>query len=142
MNPSPPTPLEPEIEFLGNVARRTLAGLRAVLFVAGVVAVGFAVRTLASTPIDDGSPAAATPSPTGGLFGMVWLCAGLPLLSPVDWLFGRGRFVALAGAVVLWLGPCLFAHDIDYGWLLRFFASLVAAATLVVWRALWALTKR
>ncbi len=124
--PDPTSPPEPEIELLGRIARRVLWCLRRVLWLAGATAIGFGVRSVVI-----GEP----------LFvWFVWFAGGLPVLVPVDWMLGRGRFVVLTVGVVLWFLPSLLAGDQDHGWVLRVFASLVAAATLFVWRTLWRLT--
>lgn len=129
MDPSPASPREPEIEFLGTLARRFLVLLRAVFFVAGIAAIAFGIHALATAAGAD-------------VNGIVWLCAGMPLVLPVSWLFGRGRWLALAASAILWFGPALLAADHPHGWVLRLFATGVACATMFVWRTLWQLTRR
>jgi hypothetical protein len=58
-----------------------------------------------------------------------------------DWLFGRGRWWALGLGASLCFGAVLLPGDHAYGWVLRFFASLIACATLLVWRTVWGLTR-
>ncbi len=120
-----PPPREPEIEALGRIARRAIRTIRTVLWLGGAVAVGFGLYQAL------GQPAAAVSAR-----GFVWTCVGLPLLAPVPWLFGRGRWPALAAGALLWFGPSLLPDDPEYGFVLRFFASLVACLTLLVWRTL------
>ncbi len=130
----PNAPHEPEIELLGRIARHGLWFLRRVLWVAGAFAVGYGlVRTWSADEV-------ATPSATVPALGFVWMCAGSPLLCRVDWLFGRGRWLALVAGALLWFGPSLLAADPEYGFVLRAFASLIACVTLLVWRTLWRLT--
>jgi hypothetical protein len=125
--PDPTTPREPEIELLGRIARHVLWGLRRVLWLVGATAVGFGVHSCVwlGTPV---------------FVWFVWFAGGLPLLAPIDWILGRGRLVALSVGAFLWFLPSLLAGDQDHGWVLRVFASLVAVATLLVWRTLWRLT--
>jgi hypothetical protein len=141
MNDSPVAqPREPEIEFLGRLARRFLALLRVLLFVAGIVAIGAACYLTANPP--------AAVTPHEGIpalqqriaYNFVWICAGLPLLLPSRWLFGAGRWKALAVGLALWFGPMLLEGDHAYGFLIRMFASFVACMTLVVLRTLRTLT--
>lgn len=132
MNPVAPPPHEPEIELLGRVARRFLRVLRAVFFAAGMVAIVVGVRFLC-----DDTPADAEPI---AWFGLVWICAGLPLLLRADWILGRRGWIAALAGAMLWIGPALLPQDHEFGWLIRFFASLVACAVLFVWRTLWRLT--
>lgn len=141
--PTPPPadlpPHEPEIEALARVARGGLWLVRRVFWLGGAVAVGYgAFRSGADAhwtfyaPHSLATPPAAT--------GVTWLCVGLPLLAKADWLFGRGRLVALALGGVLWFGAALLPEERDYGFVLRLFASLVACLSLLVWRTLWRLT--
>jgi hypothetical protein len=144
-SPPPSIPREPEIELLGRIARRALGAIRVALWLAGAVAVTLAIHRALGAPNTnlfafvrafELQPADRPPawSAAGCVWGAVWLCAGLPLLAPVDWLFGRGRWIALAIGAVLWAAPALLPDDHTYGFVLRFFASLVACATLAVWR--------
>lgn len=143
-----PLPREPEIEFLGKAVVLFLVALRVVLWLAGMFAVGFGLSSVLGELGPTGemagsgndSSAGALASPT--LNGVVWLCAGLPLSLRVSWLFGRGRWLALGIGCLLWFGPMLSEHDQSYVFLLRFFASFVACASLLVWRTLWTLTRQ
>lgn len=120
-------PPEPEIELLARIARRAVWLLRRVLWFAGATAIGYGLWRGAA-PLADGSlPAAA---------GFVWLCAGLPLLAPARWLFGRGRWRALALAALLWFLPCLLPDDHRHGWVLRVFATVAASLSLAVYATL------
>ncbi|MFY9341170.1 MAG: hypothetical protein WAT39_01690 [Planctomycetota bacterium] len=132
MSPTtPPTPREPEIEALAKFARSGLWVLRRVFWCAGAFAIGWSLFA-------PGGAATGDSAGTTARFHVVWLCGGLPLVLPVGWLFGRGRWLALAAGVALWFLPSLLvAADPEYGFLLRMFASLVACATLLVWRTLW-----
>lgn len=127
-------PREPEIEALGRVARRALWLIRRVLWIAGAVAVGYGLWRGWTR----GDLTGAVPQPSAS--GVVWLCVGLPLLARIGWLFGRGRWLALGVGGLLWFGASLLPDDPDYGYVLRFFASLIACLTLLVWRTLWSLT--
>jgi hypothetical protein len=130
---------EPEIELLGRIAGRALWILRGVLWLAGAGAVGFGIWTMVAGE----APAPAAGSlPKGPALGFVWVCAGLPAMCPVDWLFGRGRWLALGAAALAWFVPSLLASDAEYGFVLRMFATLVPCLTLLVWRTLWSLTRR
>ena len=71
---------------------------------------------------------------------LVWVCVGLPLVLPSRWLFGTGRWKALAVGLLLWFGPMLIDGDHAYGFLIRMFASFVACATLLILRTLRTLT--
>ncbi len=139
-----PLPHEPEIEFLGRLARRALQALRGLFFTAGCAATLYGVLGVLWPRLDvvrglvHGVFWADEPQPPVHRF--VWLCVGIPLLLPTDWLFGRGRLPMLALGTALWFGPALLADDSDYGFVLRLFASLVAVATLLVWRTLSGLT--
>ena len=147
MDPVVQTPREPEIEFFGKVVRLFLTAARWVLFCAGSFAVAVGVYWLvqdARTAVSNENQANAStayPETTPQLMGFVWICAGLPLLLPVGWLFGRGRWIAAGIAALLWFGPIVCPLDHRYGFVLRFAASLIACATLLVWRTLWRLTK-
>jgi hypothetical protein len=149
-SPPPSVPHEPEIEMLGRVARRALWTFRRVLWAAGAAAVLFGLHSALGAPNTgvfafvrafELLPAERPPavSAAGVVRGAVWLCAGVPLLVRVDWLFGRGRWPALAAGAVAWGAPALLPPDHEYGFVLRFFASLIACLTLLVWRTLWSL---
>lgn len=136
----PVEPREPEIEFLGRIASRVLALLRVVLFVAGIVAIAAACYLTANPPAattqHEGIPALQERIANN----FVWVCAGLPLLLRSRWLFGSGRWQALAVGLVLWFGPMLLDGDHAYGFLIRMFASFVTCVTLLVLRTLRTLT--
>ena len=133
-------PREPEIEFLGKIARGALFCGRVVLFVAGVVAILYGLKRTLTT---------GTSWPPGGYewrdslsaSGAVWLTLGLPLALPADVMLRRSmRQVALLGvSVALWFLPITLGDDSDYGYILRIFATLVAFLSLAVWRTLWRL---
>ena len=146
-HPAPPrtevaTPREPEIEFLGKVVQFALLAFRAATVTAGAVALAYGVYGIANpqtvTYIDY---IAVGPrlEPIAPYF--VWLCVGIPPLLPTGWLFGRGRWAMLLVGLALWLGPHALDGDSDYGYLIRFFASLVAVSVLLVWRTVFALTR-
>lgn len=134
--PLPDLPREPEIELLATVARRGLWTLRAAFWLAGAIAILFGLWRSATPPVDEAGHAGSAPN----ALGVVWLCAGLPLVARTEWLFGRGRWPALAGCALLWFGAIPLPHDHRYGFVLRAFASLVACLSLLVWRTLWRLT--
>jgi hypothetical protein len=121
-----PPPREPEIEALGRAARAFLVVLRAAFWLAGAVAIGFgAMRTV---------------HPELSSRGAVWLCVGVPLVLPIGWTFGRGKVPLLVAGVLVWFGAGLLPQNENWTWILRPFASLVAVASLLVWRTLWRLT--
>lgn len=135
-----PTPREPEIELLGSIARRFLWLVRRVLWLGGCVAIAHGLwrsSTASGWRLDTPSSLLTLPAATG----VVWICLGAPLVSRIDWWFGRARYRALAVAALLWFGACLLPGEMEYGYVLRFFASLVACLTLLVWRTLWRLTR-
>lgn len=137
--PSAPAPREPEIEALGRLARGFLWCVRGAFVLAGLGFVGFGLVQLLSgrTGLSEVTPGAMV---TDHHIDVVWLCLGLPMLPPVDWTFDRGRWLVLAGLVVLVVTPMLLGGDDDHGYILRAFAGLVALASLAVWRTLWKLT--
>lgn len=137
MDPVIQTPREPEIEFFGKVVRLFLTAARVTLFCAGLFGVVLGVTWL----VQDSSSAVVPAETTPQLMGFVWISAGLPLVLPVGWLFGHGRWIAAAIAVALWFGPVVCPLDHRYGFIIRFGASLVACATLLVWRTIWRLTR-
>ncbi|HEX6813428.1 MAG TPA: hypothetical protein VF384_17550 [Planctomycetota bacterium] len=141
MNESPVAqPREPEIEFLGKVARRVLAFLRAMLCLAGLVAIAVAIWLTLDPPAGPTEHAAIPPLSQRIAHNLVWVCVGLPLVLSSRWLFGAGRWTALALGGLLWLGPMLLEGDHSYGFLIRMFATFVACATLLVLRTLRQLT--
>ncbi|MBL8734924.1 MAG: hypothetical protein JNL12_00725 [Planctomycetes bacterium] len=135
----PTTPREPEIEALGRIARGGLWCVRCAFLLAGVGFVGFGLMNLLQgrTGLSEVTPGTMV---TDHHIDVVWLCLGLPLLPPVDWTFGRGRWLVLAVLAVLVAAPVLLGGDDDYGFVIRAFAGLVALASLAVWRTLWKLT--
>jgi len=139
------TTREPEIEFLGKVVRFGLVAFRAATVTAGAVSVVYALLGIFAPaqvtvwmPTLDEATATAT-EPIAPSF--VWLCVGIPPLLPTGWLFGRGRWLMLAVGLALWGGPHWLEGDAEYGYLIRFFATLVALSVLVVWKTIFALTK-
>ena len=128
---TPPTaPHEPEIQTLRRIARVGLMAIRLLFWLIGAMAL------------------------YTGLFGppewtrldwqtthlLVFACAGLPLVLPSATWLGRRWWLALLVGCLLWFLPMLRDSDHRYGFILRFFATLVACATIVVWRTLWRLT--
>ena len=94
----PASPREPEIEVLARLVRGGLWCLRRALWIAGAVAIGHGLMGCW-----DSSTLSAPP--------IVWLCVGVPLVCRVDWLFGRGRWWALATGVLSWFGAALLPAD-------------------------------
>jgi len=137
--PMPTPPREPEIEFMGKLARCALRIIRAAFFGAGTYAVVFGCQQLF------GSEAAASLPPTQAHWdrGVVWIALGVPLMLPNRWLFtqSRARIALIVGFAALWFAPVWFANDSPYGFILRMFATLVAFLTMLVWRTLWRLTQ-
>lgn len=142
-----PPQLEPEIEFLGRLARGFLQVLRGAFTLAGAIAVGVVVwRTVDTSPPPDllfPPGTAYEPPPLFERFApnAVWLTAGLPLLLPVAWTFGRRWWLLLLGAALLWTLPMLAASDHRWGWLLRIVGTFCGVATMAVWRTLAGLTR-
>jgi len=73
---------------------------------------------------------------------VVWFCIGIPPLLPIAWLFGRGRWLMLAVGAAIWFLPMWLPGDHEFGWLLRFFATVVALSVLFVWKTIFALTRK
>jgi hypothetical protein len=134
----PPAPREPEIEFLGKVARIGLAAIRVVFWLAGAVAIAFGIVQLAMPLVFQ--TAFEVQSRIARHF--VWFCPGLLLVAPVQWTCGRGRWRMLAASALLWFVPIWLPGEVDYGFVLRMFGTLIAFLTLLVWRTLWRLTDR
>ncbi len=129
-------PQEPEIELLARLARGALWGLRVAMVVAGLYALGHAVSGWLAP-----APAADPEVPTSTLSGVVWLCIGLPPLLPVRVWFGAWRWPLLAALALLWFMPTVVGPDIEYGWILRTFATGVALSVLLVWRTAMGLVR-
>ncbi|MBL8726558.1 MAG: hypothetical protein JNK49_21125 [Planctomycetes bacterium] len=123
------TPREPEIELLGRIARGALWTLRGAMVAGGLFALGHATWGWLAP-----APAADPEAPAASLSGVVWLCIGLPPLLPVRVWFGPWRWPLLAGLALLWFVPTALGPDIEYGWILRTFATGVALSVLLVWR--------
>jgi hypothetical protein len=133
--PDLPRAREPEIEFLGRLARRVLTMLRLALFVAGLVAIAVACYITASPP-EPAPNEVIAPLQQRIASNFVWVCAGTPLLLPSRWMFRAGWWKALALGLALWLGPMLLDGDHPYGFVIRMFASFVTCVTLLVLRVL------
>jgi hypothetical protein len=133
--PDLPREREPEIVFLGRLAGCVLTTLRLALFVAGLVAVAIACYLTASPPEAPPNEVIA-PLQQRIASNFVWVCAGVPLLLPSRWTFGKGWWKALALGLALWFGPMLLDGDHPYGFVIRVFASFVACVTLLVLRVL------
>jgi hypothetical protein len=131
-------PREPEIEALARAARGFLWLLRRVFWVAGAAAIAYGLWR-SGTP-DEPPLEGALPVPALNALGTVWLCAGLPLLLPSDWLTNRRGAGVLAASLVLWLLPCWLPGDHSHGYVLRIVATFCSSASLLVWRTLWRLT--
>lgn len=146
--PNVAPPREPEIEFLAKVVRFALLALRFAAGTAGVVAIAFGVATI--TGVRAVNPYVPASPNDGSISGpvtatapdVVWLCIGIPLVLPIAFTFGRGRWPLLALGALLWFGPMALDGDHPWGWLIRVFASLVACSVLFVWKTLWSLTQR
>jgi len=142
---NPPTsslpPREAEIEVLGKVVRVGLLALRGVLILAAMAATVVGLIGIVHPPSsiirlgDGGEPMTRAP-----MFTL--LCIGIPPLLPIRWLFGRGRWPMLVVGAILWFLPMWLDGDHEYGWLLRFFATVVALSVLVVWKTIFALTQK
>lgn len=141
--PPPPdlvTPREPEIEFLGKVVQFALLAFRTTTVTAGAVAFAYGVYGIANPQMVMYYDLGPRLEPIAPYF--VWLCIGIPPLLPTGWLFGHGCWPMLLVGLALWLGPHALDGDSEYGYLIRFFASLVAVSVLLVWRTVFALTRR
>jgi len=135
-------PREPEIEFLGKVVAFMLLAFRAATMCAALVAIGYGMTNIIDPPRYPANleGLGGEPMPIAPYF--VWLCIGIPPLLPVKSLFGRGCWLVLAISAALWIGPGWLEGDHEYGWLIRFFASLVPVSVLFVWKTIYALTQR
>lgn len=123
---------------MGRIAKGGLVVIRSVFWIAGIYAICYGLRLGFMTgPRLWADSAWTLPSAQGFTF----VCAGLPLAVKADWLFGKGRWLALAASVVLWLGPSWLPGNHDHDYLLRLFATLAATLTMLVWRTLWRLTQ-
>ncbi len=134
-------PREPEIEVLAHLATGTLRVLRAAFWLAGAIGIGFGLhRSCSEGGLSFYAPYSALTVPSA--IGVVWICGGIPLVARAEWLFGRGRhrWWLLVLCAALWIGASWLPGDPEYGYVLRFFASLVATLTMLVWRTLWRLT--
>ncbi len=129
---------EPEIDALGRIARIGLRVLRWLSVLVGLAAIAGAFFTVYyPVPIySDDIP----PLPTLIAHQVTFVCLGLPLVLPIAFTFGRGRWIALGIGALLWFGPMLLEGDHDFGFVVRMFATLVAIAALAVWRTLFGLT--
>jgi hypothetical protein len=135
------TPRDPEIEILGKVVRVFLRAARAVLALVGAIVIAGSIYVVLhpETVMSEQEP--IPPLPALVAFNLVWWCLGIPFLLPVKFLFGRGRWPLLVVGGALWFGPMLLEGDHSYGYLIRFFASLVAVSVLFVWKSVFALTR-
>lgn len=138
MESSSVTPLEPEVRVLSRLARIGLLGVRGVLSLVGSAAIAGAVAVVID-PLLIYSTAADVPA-FGELVArsLVFVCMGLPLVLPVAWTFGRGRWLVLGLALLLIAVPMAFEID-PACFLIRAFACLVGLAAIVIWRLLWQL---
>lgn len=141
--PQPPfiVPREPEIEFLGKVVRIGLWALRGFFWLAGLAALVGSVFLVTSPEAQMSEPGPVPPVGERIADSLTWWCLGVPLLLPSGWLVGRGRWPMLFAGLALWFGPMLVDGDHRYGFVIRFFASLVAVSVLLVWRTVFSLTK-
>jgi len=127
---APLPPPEPEIELLRRLARAGLTVLRVAFWLAGAMMLYTGLF----------GPPAWTGLQWPAERAFVFACAGVPLVLPCEWWLGRGRWPALTLGMLLWFAPMLRDGDIRYGFLLRLFATMVACASIVVWRTLWRLS--
>ena len=131
MTPFPAPPHEPEIEVLRRIASGGLLAIRSVFWLAGAFGVWSGVFGPPDwTTLDWQQPEV-----------FVFACAGAPLVVPSAWWLGRGRWLALGIGLVMVAAPMLHADDHRYGYVLRAFALLTGCLSMVVWRALWRLTR-
>lgn len=146
MSEAPPkvqhvVPHEPEIEFLGKVVRIGLWVLRGFFWFAGLAAIAGSTYLVLNPESLMSEPGPVPPLADRIADGLTWWCLGVPLMLPSGWLVGRGRWVMLVAGLALWIGPMLVDGDHRYGFVIRFFASLVAISVLLVWRTVFALTR-
>jgi ABC-type amino acid transport system permease subunit len=138
--PPPPAGHEPEIVFLGKVVHVGLLVFRGATMLAALLGIAYGVSQMLGfgpSAADGGVKTAPTIAPH-----FVWFCIGIPPLVSIRWLFGRGRWLMLALGIALWIGPNFLESDSDYGYIIRFFASLVALSVLFVWRTVFDLCLR
>lgn len=134
-------PREPEIEFLGKVVRIGLWTLRGFFWLAGLAALAGSTYLVANPESLVSEPGPVAPLAERVVDGLTWWCLGVPLLLPSRWLVGRARWPMLLAGLALWLGPMFVDGDHRYGFVIRFFASLVAVSVLLVWRTVFSLTR-
>lgn len=137
--PLPPPPREPEIEFLGKLARGLVRIVRVALWGGGVYALVYGFQQMADPPTSAALAASAAHYDRGA----VWIALGLPLVVPTQWLLSKqtSAKVLLAIFVVLWFAPMLLENDSPYGYILRLFATLISVLSVLVWRTVWRLTQ-
>lgn len=135
----PTPPREPEIEFLGKLARGLVQIVRVVLWCGGVYALVYGFQQML-----DPAPVKQVPGfESHSDLGAVWIALGLPLVIPTKWTLQKNRvaMVMLAVFVTLWFGPMLLENDSPYGFILRLFATLISFLSVLVWRTVWRLTQ-
>ena len=104
-------PHEPEIEALAKAARAFLWVVRRAFALAGGLAFVWGLELVAGgTWVFVAPYSLVTP-----VMGFTCFSLGLPLVLPVDWTFGRGRWPLLAIASVLWFAPSAMQDDTEYG---------------------------
>jgi hypothetical protein len=136
-----PPPREREMEFLGRLAQKALLGVRVLFWLTGAAALAGAIYITGNPTVTMSEDQPVPPLAQRLASNLTFLCFAIPLLLPVRWLLGRGRFVALALGGVMWFAPMLLPGDHAFGFAIRVFATLVACAMLLVWWTLWSLTR-
>lgn len=134
------SPPEPAIDRLGAIARLALRTLRGMFWVAGAMALAVGVYAGLDPHQAVYSERDLPPLSQRIAENSVWWCLGAPLVTPVGFLLGSGRWYMLGLGTLLCVGPCLLPGDHDYGVVLRVFASFVGTIVLVVWRVAFGLT--
>ena len=138
--PMSANPREPEIEFMGRVAREALRLMRGALWLGGMAALVYGYQKFMA-PYEN-SPRETGNAVMPSALGTIWLTLGLPLVLPTCRIMNKPRALIGTGIiyVALWTVPMSLPDDSPYGFILRIFTTVVSFSTLLVWRTLWRLT--
>ncbi len=136
--PMPTPPREPEIEFLGMLARGMVRLVRVALWCGGAYALVYGFQQMLDPSTTPEVPGFESHSDRGA----VWFALALPLVVPAKWVLEKGPMTLgmLTIFVTLWFAPMLLSNDSPYGYILRLFATLISLMSILVWRTVWRLT--
>ncbi|MBX3464515.1 MAG: hypothetical protein KF830_15205 [Planctomycetes bacterium] len=129
---------EPEVRALTALARVGLLAVRALLALVGLAAIGGAVYAVFEPAAFHAEPSAVPPCGERIARSAVFVGMGLPLVLPAGWMFGRGRWAALALGLFVVAAPMPLEAAPAHG-LLRALAVGVGTAATAVWQTLWRL---